>query len=154
MEITELNSRPEIQHDGKLAEVYSQFVRLTGELSKRPLHDDVVVLINREIADLNSNVLEDKEMIKMIKKAQNRVVKLVEKEQKLVPINYYRNLWLALGMSAFGIPIGVVFGTTLGNMGYLALGIPLGMAIGLGVGAGLDKKAMEDGRQLDVELKY
>lgn len=82
-----------------------------------------------------------------------RMVNTLEKEVKLVPKNHYRNRWLALGMAAFGLPMGVVFGISLGNMAFLAIGLPIGMAIGIAVGTGLDKKASEEGRQLDVEIK-
>lgn len=72
---------------------------------------------------------------------------------KLVPKNYYRNLWMILGMTTFGLPLGVAFGLSLGNIGLLALGLPIGMVIGLAVGSSLDKKASENGKQLDIELK-
>ena len=57
-------------------------------------------------------------------------------------------------MSAFGIPIGVAFGSSVGNMGLLAIGMPIGMGIGIAVGAHMDKKAADQGRQLDLEIKY
>ena len=78
---------------------------------------------------------------------------MTEKELKIVPKNYYRNLWMVLGMSAFGLPLGVAFGLSLGNIGLLAIGLPIGMAIGTLVGSKLDKKALESGKQLDIELK-
>ena len=58
---------------------------------------------------------------------------------------------MALGMAAFGVPLGVAFGTSLDDMSFLAIGLPIGMVIGLAVGSGMDKKALEEGRQLDVE---
>ena len=78
---------------------------------------------------------------------------MTEKELKIVTKNYYRNLWMVLGMSAFGLPLGVAFGLSLGNIGLLAIGLPIGMAIGTLVGSKLDKKALESGKQLDIELK-
>ena len=79
---------------------------------------------------------------------------MIEKEHKLVTKNHYRNTWLANGMTVFGLPIGVVFGTSLDNMGFLGIGLPLGMAIGMAVGNSMDEKAFESGKQLDVEIKY
>ena len=35
----------------------------------------------------------------------------------------------------------------------LAIGIGIGMAIGVGVGSSMDKKAFNEGRQLDFEVK-
>ncbi|MFO7999131.1 MAG: hypothetical protein R6U86_09155 [Bacteroidales bacterium] len=37
--------------------------------------------------------------------------------------------------------------------GLMGVGLPLGIAVGLAVGSGMDKNAMEDGRQLNIELK-
>ena len=41
---------------------------------------------------------------------------------------------------------GVAFGVSLNNMGSIA--------IGMAIGAGMDKKAREEGRYLDLEVKY
>ncbi len=93
-------------------------------------------------------------MRKRIRKSQSNILKLIEKELKLVPKNLYRSRWMAIGMSAFGIPLGVAFGTSLWNMGLLGIGIPIGMVIGMAIGSGMDKKAFEESRQLDLEMKY
>jgi len=79
---------------------------------------------------------------------------LLEKELKIVPKGYYQNLWIALGICVFGLPIGVVFGTSLDNMGLLGIGLPIGVAIGYVLGSRMDKKASEEGRQLDVKTTY
>lgn len=77
---------------------------------------------------------------------------MLEKEHKIVPKNYYQSLWMLLGMAAFGLPIGAAFGASIGNMAFLSIGLPIGMVIGLAMGAGMDKKALKEGRQLDVEV--
>ncbi|MBT8322649.1 MAG: hypothetical protein KJO94_04145, partial [Eudoraea sp.] len=71
---------------------------------------------------------------------------------KIVTKNYYRNLWLALGMTVFGIPLGVAFGAAQDNMAFLGVGIPIGMAIGIGVGTAMDEQAKKKGKQLDIDL--
>ncbi len=45
--------------------------------------------------------------------------------------------------------MGVLFGLRIGNMGMLGIGLLIGMAIGLGLGSSMDKKAYNEGRQLD-----
>ena len=59
---------------------------------------------------------------------------------------------LVLGMSVFGLPLGVAFGASLGD--FLGIGLPVGMAIGIAVGMEMDRKAYENGKQLDLEIKY
>jgi len=36
----------------------------------------------------------------------------------------------------------------------LGIGFPIGLALGMAVGTGMDKKAFEEGRQIDLEIKY
>jgi hypothetical protein len=45
-----------------------------------------------------------------------------------------------------------VFGIGLDNMAFLGLGLPIGLAIGAVLGLRMDKKAFEEGRQLDVKI--
>lgn len=153
MNLHPLIQQPGSSTDAKLVEAYIQLESYLSELRKRELTENVTELINREIEEVNTTSLRGVELRRLIKKIQDKLVKLVEKEMKLVPINYYRSMWMALGMSAFGIPMGIVFGMSLDNMAFLAIGIPIGLAIGTGVGTGLDNKAAEEGRQLNVELK-
>ena len=152
MKIIELNQKPGIDRNVKLEETYLQFEKLLIELRKKELPDGIVVSINKDIEDLNSISSSGDDLRQIVRKKQTRIIKLLEKELKLVPKNYYRNLWLAVGMAAFGIPIGVAFGASLGNMAFLAIGLPIGMAIGIAVGTGMDKKAFEEGRQIDLEM--
>ncbi|WP_210465778.1 hypothetical protein [Rufibacter roseolus] len=154
MEINKLNQRPDLGENTRESKAYLQFEKLLSELSKRNLPDEVLSSINKEIGEINSISVSGSILTKEVKKRQTSILKLVEKELKLVPKAHYRNMGLAGGMSAIGLPIGVVFGLTLGNMAFLGLGLPIGLAIGSAVGAGMDKKAFEEGRQLDVEIKY
>jgi len=154
MEIKELNKRPEIVQNKKLNGAYSMLDKLLSELKKKGLPNNIVITINNEIERLNSVSESEKKLRKQIIKAQRSIINLIEKELKLVTKNHYRNMWLALGMAVFGLPLGVAFGTSLGNMGLLGIGLPIGMVIGMALGLGMDKKAFEEGRQLDLEIKY
>lgn len=153
MEIKELIKRPSINQNKKLIRDYAQFDKLLTELKKKALPEEIVKYINTGIDQINSFSEPEKELKKKIKKTQADILKLIEKELKLVTINHYRNIWLALGMVVFGLPLGVAFGTSMGNMGLLGIGLPIGMAIGIAVGSSMDKKAVESGRQLDLEIK-
>ncbi|MBC7889731.1 MAG: hypothetical protein H7Z13_17790 [Ferruginibacter sp.] len=108
--------------------------------------------VNHHIEEINFFTGSDKDLLKQLKNSQAAILKLIEKELKLVTKNHYRNIWLALGMSAFGMPIGVAIGISSGNMGLLAIGLPIGMAIGIFAGTAMDKKANETGKQLDVVI--
>ena len=152
MKISRLKHRPGITADAKLNEGFLQFEKLLGELRKREIPSGIISTINTEIEELNTLPDEEKELLKQTKNKQSNIIKMVENELKIVPKNYYRSTWLLLGMATFGLPLGVAFGLVLGNIALLAIGLPIGMAIGMAVGSGMDKKALEEGRQLDVEV--
>lgn len=122
-------------------------------LKTKMLPSETSNIIDQAINEINAIADSDRLLIKKVKEKQNAIIKLLEKQHKIVPKNYYRNLWMVVGMSAFGLPIGVAFGMSIGNIAMLGIGMPIGMAIGIGVGSSLDKKALEEGRQLDFEVK-
>lgn len=153
MNIDALNDRPHIPGNDRLNKAYVQLLALLDEIRKRELTDAIIGSINDSIARLNAVPDNDKSMAKMIRRTQSDIIKVLEKELKIVPKNYYTNLWTALGMTVFGLPIGVAIGVALKKTGLLGIGLPIGMAIGRAVGINLDKKALKEGRQLDIELK-
>ena len=149
MKLLKLNKRTILNHNKNLNSKYSQFGELINHLNKRELPSEIISSINGDIEIINSFTNSEKELRKLISKTQSRLITLLEKELKLVTKNHYRNTWMAVGMAAFGLPIGIVFGTNLGNMG---IGLPMGMLIGMAVGSRMDKKAYDEGRQLDLEM--
>ena len=154
MEIIQLNEKDIIIADAKLNKAYLQFQELLQELRKRELPEKIAEFINHSIEDLNSSSCAGKELIKLFRNKQAKIVELLEKELKIVPRNYYKNLWTALGISIFGVPLGVALGLTIfDNIAFMAVGIPIGLVIGIAVGTEMDKKAFKEGRQLDLEIK-
>lgn len=153
MEIIKPDLEPELLTDTKTNALYEQLQQILSELEQKKVSAETVAKINSETAIINFTTLRDKDLHKMLKQKQNDIIKLLEKEHKIVPKNYYRNLWLAAGMGAFGLPIGVAFGLLMGNIALLSIGLPIGMAIGIAIGASMDKKAEAQGRQLNIEIK-
>lgn len=149
MKIIEPKKRDDLQNTPKLHEAFGLFEKLIYELNKKNLPETTIEFINQHVEELNTIPSSDKSL-----KKQAQITKFLEKEHKLVPKNYYRNLWIPLGMSAFGLPFGVALGLVVNNMGLLGVGLPIGLAIGAIVGTRMDKQALTDGRQLDTDLKY
>ncbi len=153
MKIIALNPQPDLGSNNRLKEKYGQFNHLILELTTKDLPRGLILSINQDIEEINSATGSEKVLFKVINKRQAGLLKRLEREVKLVPKNYYRNLWIGLGMASFGIPMGIIFSTMLGNMAFLGIGIPVGFAVGIGIGSTLDRKALEEGRQLEVEIK-
>ncbi len=153
MEIKKIKKRPDIEQHKKLTNKYIDFEKLISELNKKEIPPEIVNSINQDIEEINSFVGSNNELLKRLRKAQSKIIILIEKEVKLVTKNHYRNKWMAVGMAAFGIPFGAAFGAISGNMAFIGIGIPIGMAIGIAIGTAMDKKAFENGNQLDVEMR-
>ena len=147
MNIIEPIERQNISGNIKLSRIYDQLGELLKELKRKEIPHKIIESVNQDIEELNSTTLTDNELRKLIKQKQTKIIKLVEKELKFTPKNHYRSLWFVLGM-IFGAGIGPGFGISFG------ISIPIGMVIGIAVGSAMDKKAFEEGRQLDVEIKY
>lgn len=148
-----LSTREQIIENVKKANFYSQLGTLLKAIDAIKLPKETNDFIDQEIEQLNAFSNEDKFFVKAIKEKENNIVKFLEKKHKIVPKKYYTKLWMILGMSAFGLPMGVAFGVIMKNMGLLGIGLPIGMRVGVGFGTYLDKKALKEGRQLDVEIK-
>jgi len=152
MELQALNKRSDLDQNKKLKDRFTQFEKLISELKKRDIPAELVSAINDQIEKVNAITSSDRVLKNQLRKSQLQIIKKVEKGLKLVVKNHYRNMWLGVGM-ALGVAIGSAIGTGTGNMGLFALGLPLGMAMGIAYGTSLDKKAKEEGNQLDIELK-
>ena len=152
MGIKELNKKNILEANEKLANKLTGFEKLFSELHKREVPEKIVITINQNIEEINSFKGTEKELLNHLRKVQPKILQLLEKELKLVPKNYYRLKWLAIGMAVFGISFGVAFGAAFGNMAFIGIGLPIGMVMGIAVGTSLDKKAFDEGNQLDVDL--
>jgi hypothetical protein len=146
MNISPLNQRNSIFNNLKEKNNYDQLQQLLTAVAEKDIPDSMIEKINLVINSLNNIEEGNTRFQKMIKKAEADILKLLEKELKMVPINHYKKLWMVLGMSAFG--------NSVGNLGLLGLGFPIGMGIGIFVGISQDKKAIDEGRQLAFEAKY
>lgn len=154
MNLHHLKERANQSEDEKLKNLLGQLRSLIQELNQRKLPNEVANYINQDIDEINASTLTSSALRKLVKQKQNRILKLLEKELKLVTKRYYQTLWMVLGMSVFGVPIGVLMGSVIKNMGMIGVGLPIGMGVGIAVGSFLDKKAAEEGRQLNFESKF
>ncbi|MCZ4695755.1 hypothetical protein [Ancylomarina euxinus] len=154
MKILELERRANIEEDKKLLSHYDVFENLLKELRTRDLPSAIIDTINKDIEVLNSFSGANKDFLKLLIKKQTKILQLLEKELKLVRKNHYMTLWMSIGMAAFGLPMGAAFGVSLGNMAFIGVGLPLGIALGMAYGTTLDKKACEEGKQLNVDITF
>lgn len=148
MKLVTLHIHPDLRKIEKLAVEIQKLELLLAELQQRKLPDHVIALINPHTEKLNQISATQKRLVNSFRTVRVQIIRILEKELKLVPKNYYRTLWLSVGMAAFGLPLGTAFGLIMDNIGLLGIGLPIGMVIGMLVGSQMDKKAAEEDRQL------
>ena len=153
MPLTPLTSRPSFESNPKLAKTAQNLSTLLTAIEEKNIPESVEIKINEIIAGVNNFSGPNPELVKQLKSAQSAILKLLESELGLVAKNHYQLQWLALGMAVFGIPMGVAFGMSLGNLAFLGIGLPIGMAIGIAIGNQKDKEAAENRKQLDWQAK-
>jgi hypothetical protein len=151
MELKSLLKRPKIDRFPKSLKLFHKFEILLEELSNKNLPEEAVIYINSEVNELNNSLSRNRTYQRDLRKSYDAILKYLKKELQMVPKHYHRNMWLAIGMSSFGIPLGIAFGLALDNMAFLGIGLPIGFAIGIAIGEGMDKKAKKEGKQLNVE---
>lgn len=151
--ITLLKQREDLSGQPKLNGNYQRFSALIHELNTKALSDDTILFINNWVERINATPRRGSTLKRLLSKKQARIIRLVKKKDHIVVKDYYRNLWLVLGMAVFGIAIGTAMAMGNGNAGMLAPGLPIGLAVGLAVGWEKDKKAFQEGRQLDTVVK-
>lgn len=149
--IDALRPRPDLI-EPRQRKPFDQLQALLQELNTRDLPPDTAAAIQQRVHELNESVLPAGPWLRRMQQTQTAILKQLQKDLKLVPRHYYRNLWMLLGIGAFGMPFGLLFGMVLKNLALFGIGLPFGMSIGMAVGASLDKKAAQEGRQLNTPI--
>jgi len=153
MQLSDRIKKEAVPENSKLMLAIQHFELLLSEIAKKEIPEAVQSQIDTQLEELNKSTAEGAQLKRELERKKSAIIRVLARELKIVPKGYYRNLWMVLGMSGFGVPIGAALGTSLGDMVYLGIGLPIGMAVGVGIGASMDKKALQEGRQLDLELK-
>ena len=130
----------------------TQFEQLVQEVQRMELPPEVVVELNTELEKLESQSAFGKKFFKQLKKSKAVLLKILYQEVRVVPKNHYRDLWIALGLSAIGIPLGIFLMFFLNGSSAIAIGIALGSAMGIVIGNNLDRQAEAEGRQMAIRL--
>ena len=148
-----INALPElsgIADDKTASQLYQKLEKLIGLLNQKDLPDTVTGQINELVTQIPKTATNIKQIRKVLRTTTSKISDILRKEMGLVRKDYYRSLWMSLGMTIFGLPIGVAIGTAVDNLGLLAVGLPIGMFIGIVIGAGMDRKAAKEGKQLAI----
>lgn len=151
MKFIELKKRLSFYHNEGLSQGYENLENLLDELSKKEIPQSLVHIINEYVLLINSFPGTDAKLVKELRQSRNEILSMLQKQLQVVPRNYYQRMWTAIGITAFGLPMGIVFGVILNNLACMALALPMGLLFGIMIGSSLDKKALLSGKQLDID---
>ena len=101
--------------DKKLSAAFLKLDALVDALNSRPIPGSLSEEINSRIRAVNSLQGSSQTVIKELNSTYAAILKLIEKELQLVTRHHYRTLWMVVGMSAFGLPIGLVVSMLVNN---------------------------------------
>lgn len=150
MELIELTTLQNINQNKGLNYTITRFKELLQDLNNKELSPHVIELINKDIQEINCSPYKEKKLSSLINQKHTKILSLIRKEHKLIPKGNYSTLWAICGMAIFGIPLGVIYGKLMGNIGLIGFGLPVGLGIGIMVGMWLDNKVQKEGRQLNI----
>ena len=153
MEIIELKKNSHLTQKETTKKAFSDLEKTLVAYRGVELSENSIVKINDLVKSINSfqESSERKYRRKLLINRSN-IIQLIVKEHGIVPEKYYQKQWFVLGMVTFGIPIGIIFSTAIGNISMLAVGYPLGMLIGSMIGKQKDEKAKKEGKQINLSL--
>ncbi|MCA5006376.1 hypothetical protein [Sphingobacterium bovistauri] len=131
----------------KLTKAYIRLQNLLTVVESRIESEILIEKINYKIQNLNSSNKINGALFRLVNLTENEIINFIEQDLKIVPVGYYSKKWLAIGMTAFGIPFGIILGTALKNMALIGIGLPIGLGIGALIGRKKDTEAAIKGRQ-------
>lgn len=136
--------------DDKLTKAYARLQSILQIAQRNSLSASATEKINERIHTLNTSTKINGARYRLTTLTENEIIDILEQDLKLVPRGYHSKRWLAIGMSAFGISLGVVIGLLAKNMAFLGIGLPIGLGIGALIGNRMDAKAAAEGRQYEI----
>ncbi|MEL7533701.1 MAG: hypothetical protein AAFN10_20480 [Bacteroidota bacterium] len=148
--ISSLEEKALLEGNDRLRKSFDKTQALIEDLNQRELPPETKAAIQAQVENLNSSPEELKAYKKALRKAYSAIVRIVKKDMNLSTKGYYMTMGMSLGMAAFGIPLGIMFGAAMDNMGLMSIGIPIGLGIGMSIGTAMDQKAAKEGRQLSI----
>ena len=145
MELDHLQPENPDQLKKKEQKAVDHFNELIDALNDKEIDETTEDYIKKRIS-----VIKDNFTYNTIKKEESKILDYINKQLGYVAENHYKSLWIALGMSAIGVPIGVAIGLALDQLGFMGIGIAFGLAIGVGIGSSKDQEAKKQGKQLPI----
>lgn len=141
----------EVKGNGKLAKRLNYSANVFDALDAKEVDP---LALNDYLRELKSILNKSDIKPAQVTRFYTKVLSFIQKKYGYVTEKFYQNQWMAIGMAAFGMPFGIMFGFALDNMAFLGIGLPIGMPIGMAIGAQKDKQAKEKGLQLEISCDF
>lgn len=145
--VSELEKARDRQEKAPIVKGLDTLAKIYRQLDERKID---ITDLEIHTTDISNTIQSGEYSVGKITKLKNSLSQTLNKKYGLTIKGYYQSLWMVLGMSAFGIPLGTILGLSLDNFGLFGIGLPLGMVVGIAVGAQKEKKAEAAGTVLEV----
>ncbi len=137
--------------DEKLYASITHLKILISEIENKGVPEEVCYKINYQIDKMNSFANKKEGILnRQLEITYYRILYILRRDVGIIPENYYRNLYLALGMSVFGLPLGALIASFLENTSYLIFGMLFGLAVGIVIGSKKDQIADKENKVIRV----
>lgn len=148
MEINSVEIPPAEQINLKVEQQLRKLKKMIDELRTKNLQHVSIEFINDIIQKLYQLDFNSKTSRYKIGQFKREILNYLQKNEGMFAKGHFTALYMTVGMSAIGLPLGVVFGFAVDNLGLLGVGLPIGLALGLALGRKKDMRIKQEGKQL------
>ncbi|SDS46735.1 hypothetical protein SAMN04487764_2285 [Gillisia sp. Hel1_33_143] len=125
----------------------SNLKMLIAEIKSKNIPEEVCYKINYQIDKVNSCAIDNSIKIQnLLDMTYHSILHIIKTDLGIIPKNYYRDLYTTLGMTIFGLPLGLLLTATLDNSINLVFGVVFGLIFGVILGTRKDKIAQQENK--------
>jgi hypothetical protein len=129
-----------------------QYNKLLKQLQGRPLQPETEQFITHQIATIKTFNLQLKPSSRKIDQSKRQLLSYLQKNEGIYAKNHFMTLYMAVGMTAIGLPAGIIFSFIVDNTAFIGVGLPVGLSIGLAVGRQKDLQIKAKGKQINYSV--
>ncbi len=152
MAIPIVNIPPADQIKLKVERSLRQYNKLLKLLQDKPLETETIDFITNQVKSIESLNLQLKNSSRKIKKSKQQLLSYLQKNEGIYPKNHFITLYMAVGMTAIGLPAGILLSFLVNNTAFLGVGLPIGLSIGLALGHQKDLQIKAKGKQINYAV--
>lgn len=126
--------------------------KLLKQLQDKTLKPQTTQFITHQITTIESLNLQQKASSRKINQSKRQLLSYLQKNEGIYAKNHFMTLYMAVGMTAMGLPAGIIFSFLIDNFAFIGLGLPIGLSLGLALGQKKDLQIKAKGKQINYSV--